>query len=155
MAKGTKDWIKATDLKLQSIKNVSNLPRYGKATILEFSGNVIASTFDHLIDVDGNGLIYAAHLICTGVATQKNDIPSIIIDGNQLGEISFANLNTWNLTAPYSALPYLLKHDDVGFIYTASFHYGYSYDTDIAICYEETYGRTPYVYAKLYYAHYQ
>ncbi len=130
---------------------ISYRPSFGAAKAVNFTAPVVASVAQQIISVSGNGIIYGGLLTSQGIATQQNDTFAVIIDGSSFVQHTFVQLNVFNADKEHCAPVYLLKFDNVAFVYTFGLMPGITYEDSFSIFYLETHGQTPTVRAHVIY----
>lgn len=152
MAKGAPDYYNVIDIKLQTIAELTNRPKYGGAQRSAAEKVVSASAETDLVSVSGKGMIYGAIISLDHSSTQKLGTPRLYIDGNKMSDWNFFTLNSFNVVAPYGSAFFLVAYDDVNFIYVALTGYGYTFETSFKLSYFENNGGTPSVRGRAIYA---
>ena len=152
MSSGAEDWTKLVNIFTQTLSEITIRNKYGTPT---FSAAIVPVPSDEdtiILTILGKGMIYGGFVSSAGAATQRNDKVYIKLDGAVTWPLTFFNLNNFGLTDPTSMFPYLLKYDDINFLYTVGLNYGTTFETSLVIHYTETHGNTPTIYPWINYA---
>ncbi len=127
-------------------------PKFGGAQFSWGLKNVVANASTTIITVSGKGVIYGGAVILDHTGTQRDCVPHIKVDGTVLGNSSFSGMNKYGIEIEHSMPVYLLKYDDVAFVYAGGLSSGISFEESFSVTYDETHGATPEVVCSAHYA---
>lgn len=127
-------------------------PRFGGALRSYDLRNVTGSAPTTLISVVGKGMLYGGLLSLDEAASQKNSIVRLKVDGQYISGPSFYFLNYYGTTIAGAYPVVLTKYDETNFVYGVTFSYGVTFETELALVYQEEHGGTPLIYSEMIYA---
>ncbi len=125
---------------------------YGQAR--QKAGGLIvkASDITEILSVTGKGVIYGGAVIVDYTASQNGSFVMLEVDDVQLSSANFFTLEAYGLDKQYCFPFYLMKYDDVNFVYTVGVMEGITFESGLRYLYEEINGDTPTVTGFLIYA---
>lgn len=127
-------------------------PMYGAAQCAGAAKVVTANVQTQLVLVSGKGVIYGGTLFVIGTSGQRLSIPIIKLDAQQLSWGDFMGLNDISADRERSEPFYLLKYDNVNFIYCVGLSRNLTFETSFETIYDEKHGTTPIVSCRVVYA---
>lgn len=152
MTAGLPDFYHGIDITYQSLGEIINRPKYGGAGMLIGLQTVPIDQDTFIASVIGKGMIYGGIMRTSPTETQNLSVPILKIDGEVVANASFFNLNYFNQVSPNTSPFYLLKFDDVGFIYSVGVSPGMTFESGFEVRFNENHGRTPIVICRIFYA---
>ncbi len=152
MASGLPDYYRGVDVAYQALAQMIVRPKYGGAISSIGELTVTASSANTVVAVAGKGMIYGGFVYLDYTSTQKNSKVWLEVDGQQLNDERFLDLQLYSLLDPRVCVLSLLKYDDVDFVYAAGFSYGVTFESTLKLIYSELHGTTPNLFFNLTYA---
>jgi len=138
MSHGLPDFYRGVDIAYQALGEMIVRPKYGAANRAVGGGAVSGVTQNELISVAGKGIIYGGLLYAYNSESLVGDSIYYEIDGNQVAYWSFYNLAKYNITKGPTIGFYLLKYDDVKFVYSVAFSSGLTFESSFLVRYDST-----------------
>ncbi len=126
-------------------------PKFGKVTVTRNQVSCPALATTSIILVSGRGVIYGGILWLDHTASQRNSMPRLRIDDSSISNTSFVDMNKHGVNVPMIESAFLLKYDDVNFIYAVGIGVGIAFEESFEVLYEEEHGGEPGVTAKVLY----
>lgn len=151
MTSGLPDFYRGVDIKLQSLSEVTNRPKYGGGIQSAGSDSVVGGFRNILALITGKGMIYGGSVWLDYTSTQANSIVALAIDGAYLAGLSFVRLKDYNIVDPRSSVITINKFDSTNYIYSAGISYGLTFETSLQLLYNEEHDVTPTVHFNLMY----
>lgn len=152
MAHGLPDYYRGVDITYQALSRLMVRPTYGAVKILGMSGLMDANEYNFLGEDDGKGMIYGGMFRVDSGCNQARSVPRLTVDGQEIGDKSFTDLNKYNFSQENCHPLYLLKYDDTKFVYSVGFSPGITFETEFEVGYHEAEGERPMVFAEIIYA---
>jgi len=141
------------NVKAQDLAEVINRPKYGAHTTVLFNNYVNASSDTTLFSVSGKGIIYAMLVAVMGANVIDNDYVKYTFDGGtEISSPTILQGIQFNFTDVYEGDFSVYCYDNTNYRYAVRGFYGITFETSFVMKYTETYGRTPYVLARLFHA---
>lgn len=151
MATGRPDYYSAVDITLQALSQLIVRPKFGGAIIESGSKEIVASVANNLAAVSGKGMVYGGAVWLDYTSTQANSVVSLIVDMQEINDLSFLRMNEYGINRARTAVVTLNKYDAVNFVYSAGISYGVTFESGITLTYTEEHGTTPTVHYILVY----
>lgn len=152
MVSGLPDHYRGVDVAYQALAQMIVRQKYGGADLVAGQKVITPSTYDLLLTVDGKGVIYGGLLWLDYTFSQANDEVVLVVDGTILTGLSHLRLSTYGVDKPGAYPVFINKYDGVNFIYSVGLGFGLTFETQVKLYYNETYGRDPTVFYRLMYA---
>jgi len=152
MAHGLPDWYRGVDIAYQALAEIINRPKYGECDSVSFSGNAWQSSEKTIATVTGKGVTYGGYVFSNPDVSQKNDIIRVYVDGSLVANASFYILQAYNINSEYTAIAYLKKYDDAGFVYVVGISAFITFESLFQLAYLEQHGNQPLYGGRLNYA---
>jgi len=127
-------------------------PRYGEAQLLRVAETVTANDTTLIGSISGKGMIYGGHVCLDYTSVQGQSEVALFVDDNDIGSKRFDRLLQYGLFGKHSYATYLLKKDELNYVYVAGILPGITFETSFKIYYTERHGTTPGVAARVIYA---
>lgn len=127
-------------------------PKYGAAQVAWRNITAVANSLNALVEISGKGVIYGGLLALYGYETQQISTPHLTVDGTIIAQVSFQSYNRYNMTVENCFPFYLLKYDNVAFIYALGISSMMTFESSFKVEYDENDGGTPTVWCRVIYA---
>ncbi len=127
-------------------------PMYGAAKILRADTIAVPKDTVFVGSIEGKGMIYGGCLYPEAAIEQKDSAFLIKIDGSDVGQRSFSDMEIWWLVSESSYITYLLQYDQKRHRYSVGLCPGVTFETSFEIYYIEDHNEAPIVVAKVNYA---
>lgn len=152
MASGRPDYFRGVDITYQTLGEIINRPKYGGSNYDEGGITVAADGITDLLTVAGKGMIYGGVLLIDHGASVARGKVQLVIDGDLMSGMGFDYLNSHSIIVPRVYPVYLLKFDDVNFVYAVGISHGITFETSFVMRFAEADSQTPSPDYKLIYA---
>lgn len=116
---------------------------FGDAQMADANINAVASIKNVMVSINGKGIIYGGTLYLDYSSAQKHSIPILEIDDHEISITSFNDINSFSMCMENSMPFYILKYDDVNFIYSVGISRGITYEKGFRVLFHEKHGTTP------------
>lgn len=140
MASGTPDYY-------QTVRNT-----YGAAKKISNAVAAEAISTKEILTVSGKGVIYGGVCYLDPTATQKESYFRLLIDVQETTIWTFEDMMKFGIWQENSNSLYLLRYDEVNFIYVVGISRGLTFEESVTLQFTEAEGNTPTVAGHLVYA---
>jgi len=148
---GTMDG-RLTLAQLEGVDHHNMRPKYGAADSAEGNPVVPSNLETELVSVSGKGMIYGGCIYMDYTSTQKNSRAKIYVDGTCIANMSFGDMYLHSIEHERSYPFYLLRQDEVKFIYSVGLSGNITFEDSFMLTYHEWHGTTPQVFYQVIYA---
>jgi len=128
------------------------LLRYGSFKYAQFTEAAKPNDIKTLCSVSGKGQVYGGLLFLSKASTAKLDEPVIEVDGIEVRNMTFGDLDLYGCTSIFAFSFYILRYDDNNFVYSVGISPKTTFEKSLKIAYREQYGHTPTIRGFLIYA---
>jgi len=135
MAHGTPDYYSGVDITYQALSEIIVRPKYGAAAAKSVSVLVSPGSKDLFTAITGRGMIYGGLVFVEAAESHQGDSANLVIDGVPLGQLSLLYLDRYQAFDPVYWPVVITRYDDVNFIYSVAFAYGYTFDNSFTVRY--------------------
>jgi len=127
-------------------------PRYGAARLLRQTKTVVANDTTVIDIVEGRGMIYGGDLVVLPGFAQGQSEFTLFVDEKDIGSSRFDRCLERGHIEKHSYAYYLIKMDNVNFIYCVGIMPGITFEKSFQLSYTERHGTTPDVKIRVVYA---
>lgn len=135
MASGFKDWDVPVNISGQELAEVTNRPKYGGSVGDDFSGAQVGVGELSLYTLTGKGMIYGGWLKAQDTIDGGSSFWRITLDGAAVYYGAFSAQPVFSFPGVNSSIIYCTKYDTVDHYYFFVFGRGFTFETSIAISY--------------------
>ncbi len=140
MATGLPDYYRGVDITYQTLSEITNRPKYGGGNMDTSVVLVGANEKAEIIEVIGKGMLYGGSLRVAMTSVQYLSRPILEIDGVEIANLTLYTLDIFGYVVEHSMPMYLLRFNEVEFIYAVGISSGITFETSFRILYHEGHG---------------
>lgn len=149
MASGSQDWVRRTDIYVQSLSEITQRFVLGFSQAFSFQGNLIPNSDNKLIEIYGSGNVIGSVGYVQDNAIINNDYLTVVVDGQVIPD---ALLSVHRIYAPIISPHAIWNYvciDDVNFRYAWALGIALSFKQSLVAYFYEGEGRSPVVRADI------
>lgn len=151
MASGLPDHYRGVDVAYQALSEMTVRPKYGQVFLKSGSEEANPNSDQILTLITGKGMIYGGVVWLDYTSTQANSYIKLLLDAEQMNDLSFLRLNEYRITNPRSSVVTINKYDSVNYVYSVGISYGLTFDSYLMLVYSNDYANTPTIHYRIVY----